>query len=103
MNSQSFFLTHVQNILSHQKTVADCGKKSRQQLPLFLARDYNASFTQSFEEKTFAKLTPDEMNIFSSRRIFQSFCEVCQKFHFKSYSTLHNTKKSGDSVSATAS
>ena len=80
-------------MLSHQKAVTDYGKKSRQQLPLFLARDYNACFSQIFEEKTFAKLTPDEMNIFSSRRNFQSFCEACQKFHFKSYSTLHITKK----------
>ena len=51
-------------------------RKSRQQLPLVLARDYNACFSQSYEEKTFAKLTPDEMNIFSSRITFQSFCEA---------------------------
>ena len=68
---------HVITFDSHLKTA------------LFLARDYNACFCQIFEEKTFAKLTPDEMNIFSSPRI----CETCQKFHFKSYSTLHNTKK----------
>ena len=68
---------HVITFESHLKTA------------LFLARDYNACFSQIFEEKTFAKLTPDEMNIFSSLRI----CETCQKFHFKSYSILHNTKK----------
>jgi len=44
-----------------------------------LARDCNACFSQIFEERTFGKLTPDEMNIFSSLRTFQSFCKTCQK------------------------
>ena len=51
----------------------------RQQCPSFLAKDCNACFSQIFEERTFGKLTPDEMNIFSSLRTFQSFCETCQK------------------------
>ena len=51
----------------------------RQQCPSFLARDSNACFSQIFEEKTFGKPTPDEMNLFSSLRTFQSLCETCQK------------------------
>ena len=51
----------------------------RQQCPSFLAIDCNACFSQIFEKRTFGKLTPDEMNIFSSLRTFQSFCETCQK------------------------
>ena len=51
----------------------------RQQCPSFFSRDCNACFSQIFE-RTFGKLTPDEMNIFSSPRLtFQSFCETCQK------------------------
>ena len=50
-----------------------------QQCPSFLAIDCNACFSQIFEKRTFGKLTPDEMNIFSSLRTFQSFCETCQK------------------------
>ena len=51
----------------------------RQQCPSFLARDSNACFHQIFEKKTFGKLTLDEMNLFSSLRTFQSFCDKCQK------------------------
>ena len=51
----------------------------RQQCTSFLARDCNACFSQIFEERTFGKLTSDEMNIFSSLRTFQSFCETFQK------------------------
>jgi len=51
----------------------------RQQCLSFLAKDCNACFSQIFEERTFGKLTPDEMNIFLSLRTFQSFCETCQK------------------------
>jgi len=51
----------------------------RQQCPSFLARDSNACFSQIFGEKTFGKPTPDEMNLFSSLRTFQSLCETCQK------------------------
>ena len=36
----------------------------RKQCPSFLPRDSNACFSQIFEEKTFGKLTSDEMNIF---------------------------------------
>jgi len=50
-----------------------------QQCAFFWARDTNACFSQIFEEKTFGKLSSDEMNIFSSLRTFQSFCETCQK------------------------
>ena len=52
---------------------------SRQQCPSSLARDCNACFSQIFDERTFGKLTPDEMNIFSSLRTFQSFWDTCQK------------------------
>ena len=45
----------------------------------FLAWDCNAYFSQIFGERTFGELTPDEMNIFSSLRTFQSFCDTCQK------------------------
>ena len=51
----------------------------RQQCPSFLARDCNACFIKIFEERTFGKLTPDEMNIFSFQRTFQSFYETYQK------------------------
>ena len=51
----------------------------REQCPSFSARDSNACFSQIFEEKTLGRLTSDEMNIFSSLRTFQSFCETCQK------------------------
>ena len=43
MNSQSFFLTHAQDISSHQKTV-DCWKKSGSLFGLIL--DNNALFWQ---------------------------------------------------------
>ena len=33
-------------------------------MPVFLAGDCNACFSQIVEQKTFGKLTPDEMNIF---------------------------------------
>ena len=35
----------------------------RQQCPFFLAGDYNACFSQIVEQKTFGKLTPDEMTV----------------------------------------
>ena len=62
----------------------------RQQCPSFWARYCNACSSQIFEEKTFGKLTPDEMNIFSSLRTFQSFCETCQKDVVLSSSILVN-------------
>ena len=34
---------------------------------------------RSLRKKTFGKLTPDEINIFSSLRTFQSFYETYQK------------------------
>ena len=48
-----------------------------QKCSTFTARDCNACFSQSFEEKTFGKLNADERNIFSSSRTFQSFCQTC--------------------------
>ena len=51
----------------------------RQQCLSFFPRDCNACFSQIFEKRLFGKLTSDEMNIFSSLRSFQSFCETCQK------------------------
>ena len=72
MNSQSFFLTHAHGIESPENSgLLEEIKEPlwaylRQQCPSFLERDCNARFSQIFEEKTFGKLTPDEMNIFSS-------------------------------------
>ena len=54
----------------------------RQQCPSFLEIYCNACLSESFEQKTFGKLTPDAMNIFSSLRTFQSFCKTCQKDEF---------------------
>ena len=47
------------------------------QCPSFLARDSIACFSQIFEERTFGDLSSEEMNIFSSQRIFESFCKTC--------------------------
>ena len=49
----------------------------QQHCPSFLARDSNACFGQIFEERTFGDLSSKEMNIFSSQRIFESFCKTC--------------------------
>ena len=49
----------------------------QQQCPSFLARDSIACFSQIFEERTFGDLSSEEMNIFSSQRIFESFCKTC--------------------------
>ena len=51
----------------------------REQCPSFSARDSNACFSQIFQEKTLGKLSSDEMNIFSSLRTFQSFCDTSLK------------------------
>ena len=62
----------------------------RQQCQCFLARDCNACFSKIFDERTFGKLTPDEMNIFSSLRTIQSFCGTCQKDVVRNSSILVN-------------
>ena len=49
----------------------------QQHCPPFLSRDCNACFSQIFEERTFGDLSSEEMNIFSSQRIFESFCKTC--------------------------
>ena len=49
-----------------------------QHCPSFFARDCNACFSQIFEEWTFGDLCSEEMNIFSSLRIFESFCKSCR-------------------------
>ena len=49
----------------------------QQHCPSFLVRDSNACFSQIFEERTFGDLSSEEMNIFSSQRIFESFCKTC--------------------------
>ena len=49
----------------------------QQHCPSFLERDSNACFGQIFEERTFGDLSSKEMNIFSSQRIFESFCKTC--------------------------
>ena len=51
----------------------------RQHCSTFLPRDSNASFSQIFEERTFGKLNPDEMNLFMTQRTFESHCQTCQK------------------------
>ena len=45
----------------------------------FQARDCNASFSQIFKEKTFGKLNPDEVNLFATQRLFESYCPTCNK------------------------
>ena len=42
-----------------------------------MARDCDACLGQIFEERTFGDLSSEEMNIFSSLRIFDSFCITC--------------------------
>ena len=51
----------------------------RQHCSTLLPRDSNASFSQIFEERTFGKLNPDEMNLFMTQRTFESHCQTCQK------------------------
>ena len=51
----------------------------RQHCNSFLPRDKNACFSQIFEERTFGKLNPDEMNVFMTQRKFESNCHTCQK------------------------
>ena len=46
---------------------------------LFQVRDCNASFSQIFKEKTFGKLNPDEVNLFATQRLFESYCPTCNK------------------------
>ena len=46
---------------------------------LFQVRDCNASFSQIFKEKTFGKLNPDEVNLFATQRLFESYCPTCSK------------------------
>ena len=45
----------------------------------FQARDCNAAFSQIFEEKTFGTLNADEISLFATQRMFESYCEKCQK------------------------
>ena len=51
----------------------------RQHCSTLLSRDSNASFRQIFEERTFGKLNPDEMNLFRTQRTFESHRQTCQK------------------------
>ena len=51
----------------------------REQCSSFLARNCNASFSPLFEEKTFAKLSPEEIKLFATQRVFESYCASCNK------------------------
>ena len=51
----------------------------RERCSSFQARDGNASFSQIFEEKTFGKLNPDEVSLFATQRLFESYCPTCNK------------------------
>lgn len=44
----------------------------------FEARDCTACFSEIFEEKTFGYMSEEEQRLFSTQRIFHSFCNVCQ-------------------------
>ena len=46
---------------------------------LFQVRDCNASFSQIFREKTFGKLNPDEVSLFATQRLFESYCPTYNK------------------------
>ena len=51
----------------------------RERCSSFQARDCNASFSQIFEEKTFGQLNPDEVSLFATQRLFESYCPTCNK------------------------
>ena len=51
----------------------------RERCSSFQARDFNASFSQIFEEKTFGKLNPDEVSLFATPRLFESYYITCNK------------------------
>ena len=50
-----------------------------EQCSTFQARDCNASFSQMFEEKTFGNLSPKEVSLFATQRLFETFCSTCNK------------------------
>ena len=45
----------------------------------FLARDCNASFSQNVEEMAFGKLNSEEIKLFATQRVFESYCPTCNK------------------------
>ncbi|KAL9951679.1 hypothetical protein ACROYT_G044397 [Oculina patagonica] len=51
----------------------------RQRCSSFEARDCNAAFSQIFEEKIFGTLNTEEVNLFATQRMFESYCERCEK------------------------
>ena len=51
----------------------------RQHCSSFEARDCNAAFSQIFEEKIFGTLNTEEVNLFATQRMFESYCERCEK------------------------
>ena len=51
----------------------------RERCSSFQARDCNVSFSQIFEEKTFGKLNPDEVSLFATQRLFESYYTTCNK------------------------
>lgn len=51
----------------------------RQHCSSFQARDCNAAFSQIFEEKkTFGSLNTEELSLFATQRVFESYCESCE-------------------------
>ena len=51
----------------------------RERCSTFQARDCNASFSQIFEEKTLGNLSPKEVSLFASQRLFETFCSTCNE------------------------
>ena len=45
-----------------------------------VARDYNACFSQIFQEKTFGDLNAEEEKLIATLRTFESFCSTCQNY-----------------------
>ena len=50
----------------------------RQHCSSFQARDCNAAFSQIFEAKTFGSLNAEELSLFATQRVFESYCESCE-------------------------
>lgn len=70
----------------------------------FQARDCNACFSQIFEEKTFGNLNFEEARLFATQRVFDSYCQTCEKHVmvndriFLTYVTHSGLKKFGFDV-----
>ena len=54
------------------------GSYLRQHCSSFQARGCNAAFSQIFEENTFGSLNTEELRLFATQRVFESYCESCE-------------------------